>query len=51
MVEDQEELAQKQAEAGAEKFDQHRPSARDRLAVPSVSGQQSTGKVKKEEER
>ena len=51
MVEDQEELAQKQAEAKAEQPDQHKSSVLDRLAVPSVPGEKSTSKPKKEEVR
>ena len=51
MMEDQEELAQKQAEAKAEQPDQHRSSVLDRLAVPSVPGEKSTSKPKKEEVR
>lgn len=51
MVEDQEDLAWEQAEAGAEKSDQHKPSVLSRLAVPPVPGEKSTGKAKKEETR
>lgn len=48
MVEDQEDLAREQAETGARKSSQHKPSVLSRLAVPSVPGEESTGKVKKE---
>ena len=51
MVEDQEELPQKQAEAKAEQPDQRKASVLDRLAVPSVPGEKSTSKPKKEEAR
>ena len=51
MVEDHEDLVQGQAETRAEDPGQHRPSVRDRLAVPAVPGQRSTGKAKKEEVR
>lgn len=51
MVEDHKDLVRGQAEDRAEKSGQHKPSVRDRLAVPSVPGQKSTGKVKKEETR
>lgn len=51
MVEDHEDLTQGQTETRAEKSGQHRRSVRDRLAVPSVPGQKSAGREKKEEER
>ena len=47
MVEDQEELAQEQAEQP----DQRKSSVLDRLAVPSVPGEKSTSKPKREEVR
>ena len=51
MVEDQEESAQKQAETKAEQPDHHKSSVLDRLAVPSVPGEKSASKPKKEEAR
>lgn len=51
MVEDQEDLAREQMEAGAGKSSQHKPSVLSWLAVPPVPGEKSTGKVKKEEAR
>ena len=51
MLQSREDLAHGEAEAGIEKSGQHKPSVLSRLAVPSVPGEKSTGKVKKEEER